>query len=213
MNNCFSKDSMVMRILVGVLLISFLTACGSSTGSPSTNVSPTSTASNTSTPTPFPTQDASTIPTNQDNEFDIPPLHIKAEGLKCPMDGWPRLGWLSHPKGNPVLADVSSSYDVGQIDQLAASIDKNDPSLLPNGFTLVPGAFVTSEGFGGCDSLWELTNTSQDIIQITHIALRYTANPQQNSYHYNLINICSLPIQEKSVICTGGRGGHSDTPA
>jgi hypothetical protein len=147
---------------------------------------------------------------NQDESFSPSPLKITVGAFVCPMDSWlASSGQSSSPSGgNVVVMDPNTTYDAGTITNLAASVDQGDPSLLPSGFGALLGAFIDSNGSGGCRSRLEITNTSPDTpFIISQIALVYTANSQPNTYHYNLIDLCSLPIQTKASICNKGRGG------
>jgi hypothetical protein len=179
---------MLLRMFLGVVLITLLTGCNSSASTLSLASMLARASSVDTTPTD--------LSLNQGASFNLSSLNIIANGFTCALGG--TYG------GNPVLTDISKAYDAGSIQSLAASIDKGDPSLLPNGFAAVLGAFSS------CDSIWEITNTGQDVVQITKIDLRYATDPQPNTYQYNLIDLCTLPIQTKASMCSGGRGGGGD---
>ena len=203
-----STKAVTARMLTGAILILLLAACGNDANTSTPTPSPTQTVSTSGTSSQSTsTQDTSSLSLNQNQStsFDLSSLSIKAGGFTCAIDDF-----VQYAGGSPVVTDPSASYDSGSIGNLAASIDQGNPSLLPNGFTGVLGAFVKPNGPNSCDSLWEVTNTGQDVVEITQIALVYTADSQSNTYHYNLIDICTLPIQTKDRICSPQRGGGSD---
>lgn len=204
--NLNSLKAGAIQFLIGILLVVMLPGCINSTSSQSTTVTNTKSSQVTPIDTQGSTQIASNITLNQNASFNLSSLNIQATAFACPMDEWLYDYVTEYSGGNVVLTDSNASLDAGAIANLTDSINQGDPSLLPNGFAAVLGGFISSDGSGGCHSIWEITNTSQNIIQITQIALRYTADPQSNTNHYNLIDLCSLSIQSKAKICTGGRG-------
>lgn len=174
------------------------------TAIPTNTPVPTATPTDTPVPISIPTQDASALSVTQGGSINVFPLNIMADSFHCIVDIY-----QPYQDEELVLAGGSSSYDAGQISQVANSMNTKDISSLPDGFAAVQGALVQN-GKGGCFTTWQITNTSQSTVQISQIGLRYTAASQSNNYQYNLIDICTIPgYNGASLDCTSGRGGNA----
>jgi len=113
-----------------------------------------------------------------------------------------------------VLASNQPDYSNNQIQQIAEFFNEHlknppEPSTLAN----VQGGFVgniSSWGeflFQGCEGYWEVTNITQQPVQLVQINLQLTADPQPDTYQYRLIDTCSLPLPPEDVSCFGSGGG------
>ena len=224
-----------------ILLVLFLlvtASCGTTVSNTSSLFkSPTAVATNTPTPTavatntPTPTAVATNTPTptavatntplsspvisaslavNKDVSLTISSLNIQATAIRCSIDDWLATNGLLYSGGNLVITSPNSVFDAGSLKQLTDSVDKDDPSLLPQGFTSVLGA-LTINGDTTCSAVWQLTNTSQNMIQVQQLSMKYDTDAQLNTYHYNVINLCSLHVQKD--FCGGQRGGGGGGPA
>lgn len=171
---------------------------------PTSTPVPTATPTDTPVPISIPTQDASALSVTQGGSINLFPLNIVAESFHCIVDIY-----QPYQDEDLVLAGGSSSYNVGQISQVANAMNTKNISSLPEGFAAVQGA-LAQNGKGGCFTTWQITNTSQSTVQISQIGLRYTAASQSNNYQYNLIDICTIPgYNGASLDCTSGRGGNA----
>src|SRR5450759_1296885 len=135
MYSFFSKPA-VVRTSIILFLIFILIGCG--------NNAPLSKPAITISVTETPPQIPPLLSMNRDTSFNLSSLNIQVSAFACPVDAWLYNGVLSYSGGNVVLTDENVSYDAGTIANLVTSLDKNDPSLLPNRFATALAGFVKS---------------------------------------------------------------------
>jgi len=190
------------RALFGFFIVFLLFGCGSG-------------GSKTSA-TPSPKRDSSaplmgkviTIP-------DLLQVHYN-RSIDCPLayvDGMVRF-----TPNALVLNSTRLTYDSGEIQQMAAYVNGvehhflyDDPGSVqvPNTMQLVPGSLTADikqwslerRQDQGCNGTIEITNITKAPIQLSGISAQLNTAPHQNSYSYRLINVCSLPIEDKPTQC------------
>lgn len=205
MFSSFTSKVNTTKFYAILALLALLTGCGN-TPTPPPAQTPTATLANN--------QQGTLLLPNTGAAFDSSSLlHVETSGIRCPMDEWPAV------ENTLVLSTDRLTYDSGEIQGMAAYVDgkltsQNPPPPLPNTLQLVLGSlFRGLESWhiidDGCIMRTEITNIGKTSFQISQMALRLTANPQQNNYHYRLIDICSLPLpaQDQQEFCHLIRGG------
>ena len=204
----FSSTSKVntTKFYAILALLVLLTGCGNTPAPP---------PAQTPSATPANSQQGTLLLPNTGAAFDSSSLlHVETSGIRCPIDDWPAV------ENTLALSTDRLTYDSGEIQEMATYVDgkltsQNPSPPLPNTLQLVLGSLYRGLGSWnilngiGCTMQVEITNIGTTSFQISQVALRLTANPQQNNYHYRLIDICSLPLpaQDKQVFCPLGRGG------
>jgi len=131
--------------------------------------------------------------------IDVSGLHIQSvDKIECDPGSS-----LSHtPSNQLVLAENRTSYTGAEIQQIRdylselAQTDETTTAIanlktpLPSTLSWVSGAIRNANY--GCYTILEITNTGNAVIQIPKVSARLAVIPQQNTYHYRLINACSL---------------------
>jgi hypothetical protein len=110
--------------------------------------------------------------------------------------------------GYPVLATDQSTYDPQAIQQMADYMIAyfsayGDVPLhpLPVSLKFAQGIFagtIANWNIRGadCQGLLYVTNIGQNPVQIMHIGMKLAVDVAPNTYHYHLMDICSLPLGE-----------------
>lgn len=201
------RNTYIAEILLVLLLLVPLTACGTQNRS---------SVSSTSTPSP---NNSSSSSSNQSDIFslnktgisiDKANLHIDASsGMQCPIGdtfkGTPdNPGLLVGPTGanELVLATNRVTYDRNEIKQIKDYVTGNSAQI-PNTLRFVLGGPIDtsikvtiSSEFDGfrydCGINLNLTNAGQNLIQIPSVGAKLTGNTQPNNYQYRLIDYCSF---------------------
>jgi len=129
--------------------------------------------------------------------------------------------------GALVLTTNRLQYDTGEIQQMVNYLEAvfhNNPQnqVPPNTLQLIPGsilqdvpAWTMRKGNVGCSGTLEITNISQNPIQLSNIIVQLAADSQQNTYQYRLIDVCSLPsdVPKQPPTCpVWSQGTASETP-
>jgi hypothetical protein len=211
----------ISSTLVAFFLVIMLTACNtavvtlsSPSGTPSGKTAKTPTKSPTSVPSKANISlqlNASNITENNGN------LRIQSNyGFQCP----------SNPTGTGfgmdrlVLASDRTTYSQAEIAQIRAYVNNNlgtgPEKFLTTGaeppptLRWVPGGSVDSIPGAvhdvPCLAVLALTNTGNTPIQLPTVGVQLKALPQQNTYHYRLINACSL-LPPTFIGCPPTQGG------
>jgi hypothetical protein len=208
-------------VIVFSLLFFLITGCGSQTQSapPSTSTPNSSGASSPAT------SSLDSLAVNKTGvSIDEGGLHIDASnGIQCPTGAV-----TNGPPDNPgnligkykandlVLATSRLTYDSNELQQIqqyaeAGAIGVQKPETLQ---WVLGGPTVTDtsrslylrgnpiNSIDDCGLTLQITNTSQNILQIASVGVQLVADTQQNNYHYRLIDFCTLA----SDICIFGGG-------
>lgn len=203
------------KVIVACLLLFLLAACGSNSvagGAP-----PTSTRASGA---PHPKTGFPLALNARDITLKAGNLLIQSTGgFQCPSVVGP-----SSMPGQLTFASGRTTYSQAEIAQMRTYMDKDivngragiaspPPTLrwILGGTTdKIPGAAV---GFTDCGGLMTLTNTGTTPIQIPEVGVELQVSPQQNTYQYRLINICSVVPIDPNAVYTGcpppGGGGGS----
>jgi hypothetical protein len=204
MFSSFTSKVHITKFCAILALLALLTGCGNTPTSPPAQT-PTATFANS--------QQGTLLLPNTGAAFDSSGLlHVETSGIRCPIDNWPAV------ESTLTLSTDRLTYDSGEIQGMAAYVDgkltsQNPSPPLPNTLQVVLGSLYGGLGSwhivdAGCTMRMEITNIGKTSFQISQMALRLTANPQQNNYHYRLIDICSLPLPAQDLLpCHGQRGG------
>ncbi len=201
----------IAELLAVLLLIVLLTSCG--TQNQAINSSNTTLTSSTT-----PTSSTSTLsdnlsPNKTGVSVDRDNLHIDAsDGIQCPSgaitQGQPdNPGPLVNAVGanNLVLATDRLTYDANELQQMRDYLNtfRSGSAQIPHTLRWVlggptdTGRILNIDGKASgyiydCGFKLELTNTGQDSIQISSVGAQLTADTQQNTYQYRLIDQCTL---------------------
>lgn len=171
----------VARTLLCFVSLMLLVGCGSTSA-----VSPKSTT--TASP-----------PTSTNKRFDAADLfHIEVEPVGCTFDPF------FQGRGNLVLKAHPSHYDSGELQQLesyARTFGAGNPEAP------LPSTLDRLQGGSFCSGGLQITNISQNTVQIESINMRVTSTPFLNTTHYDLIDTCSLLSAAEKVECPGLFGG------
>lgn len=197
------------KVLVAILLLSMLVACGKATSSPSGAT--------------FSQQKPDlSIPTSASRkriDFTIANINIYSGiGINCLNYGTTNKNDPDSLTANLVLATDRLTYDTSELQQMrtyAAAIYSGHPATIPSTLKLVQGTMASNSPFftftnlvgGGCYGEMELTNLGKDVILIRSVNMHLTAVPQKTSrFQYRMIDICSL-IGNSGTGCPPGAGG------
>ncbi len=190
-SNLISKANLI-KLYAVLSLLAILAGCRENAGTSSSSPSKTSLP-----PTVKAQQETALLP-NTGGSFDTSGLlHIETKGVSCPIDG------IQSYQNTLVLSTDRLTYDSGEMQQMVAYVDgwlssqkATPPSTLQEVLGSLYGRFDNWHIWNpsGCTIHMEITNIGKTSFQISKMALRLTANAQQNSYHYRLIDICSLPL-------------------
>ncbi len=217
----------ILKTLVALLLVTMLVACGTNAANTTSTVKPSS-SSNVNRPGTTPTS----LSSNSDTTLNLNRANINVtqgdlliqsrSGFQCPGTRMRSSGILM---GQLVLASGRTTYSQNEIAQMRAYVD-NDQFLADGGaappstlrwviggsMDSIPGSKPLPPGIrSGCQAVLLLTNTGNTPIQVPKVGVQLEARPQQNTYRYRLIDVCSvLPPAERAAIglCppTGGGG-------
>ncbi len=209
MCSLFLSRAVVGRILCVILLTVLVVGCGNgSNGNPRGGATPTSPAvgaHNEPTTAPIYPSGAG---------FDVGELlHIESTSLNCALYPTTFSSHKSFASKALVLGTDRLTYDTGEIQEITSyAFDPHSP--LPNTIRLVPGVVSEGEkaqhqfkqegpspGNSGCKGSLEITNIGKTTIQISQIGIQLSATPKPNTYHYRLIEICTLP--NAPSVCPG----------
>jgi hypothetical protein len=217
-----SRKVPISRALVSFLFTIVLVACGTSavtTPSSPAQSYPSKTAKE-------PTNTALSLNLNSANlSVKAGDLLIQAgDGFQCPYDTG-----LHYSIDQLVLTSSRTTYSPDEIAQMKAYVGdprtttstnttsqgvlnggtEPPPTLrwvLGGAISPIPGTSISSP----CGAVLTLTNTGSTPIQIPKVGVQLKARPQQNSYQYRLIDVCSfLPQsqgQQENCAPTGGGG-------
>jgi hypothetical protein len=201
----FTSKVKLVKLSTVLALLAFIAGCGGSVNTPSPPASHTS-------PTPINKQQGTAFLPNIGGLFDISGLlEVETGGISCSVDD-------ISPFGNTlVLSTNRLTYDSGEIQRMSAYVDamlNGQSSPLPDTMQIVLGGHYGVikdwhvENRFGCTMQMDMTNIGKTSFQVSHMALRLTADSQQNNYQYRLINICSLPLPAQDLqVCPPSRGG------
>lgn len=220
----------ISRTFVSLLLVIPLVACGAkaSTRSSSAQPHPSRTANTPVNTTPSLNLNASNI------TVDVGDLRVQsAFGFQCPGTGSASVS-ESLIFDQLVLASSRTTYSQDEIAQMQAYVSsgvgpisvltrgiKPPPTLrwvLGGSVDPIPGAFdpgldkTSPFEYGDnspCGASLHLTNRGYTPIQIPKVGVQLEARPQQNSYQYHLIDLCSVvpPSHELNGYCGPQIGG------
>lgn len=205
--------------VISFLLVIMLTACNSTVATySSSQPHPGSTAKATTTVSPSTSLDAGAG--NINVNVHVGNLFIQSDyGFQCPSASLDPPGDAN--QDHLVLASDRTTYSTAEIAQMSAylaeaNVFQNMPTNTPATLqwvlggqtTLLPG---TPPGFAtvpdeNCDTELTLTNTGNAPIQISSVGVQLQAPPQQNTYQYHLIDVCSF-IASACVYPGSGGGG------
>jgi hypothetical protein len=198
-------------VMVSLLLMLGPSACGASSGPASTPgqvdqaaPTPTSTLASTACPTSVLTSPASALIFNCTADGTVDGLHVHLENP---------FGLVGNVEGiacgaSFVLARPPASYDASAIQQVYHYVAANSGAFLnndlpsnapPSSVQVVPGRFVAQE----CTGVLEITNVSQQAIEIDRVGLTQAVASVPNVYTYQLIDACT-PAQGFNVCYPGG---------
>lgn len=133
------------------------------------------------------------------NRVDLASLfHIDTEPIACTFDPFFQ-DW-----GNLVLKAHPNSYDSPELQQLesyARALGGGKPEApLPSTLDRLPGGSFCRGGL-------QITNISQNTVQIESINMHVTSTPLLNTIRYDLIDTCSLLSGAERAGCPGAFGG------
>lgn len=227
----------LVRKLGLILLAALLAGCGTRIASPNQTPAhlPTNLVSSPTEAVPTPTETVSVppraadkgfLPVNPGVAFDVKGvLHIQSiDGISCRWDRsiYNRIRADSRllMPNDLVLNTPQHTYETGVIQQVAQYVDarwdgqsqRNSIPPLPAGFNTTPGSATGANS--NCDGTLDITNISPNPIQLSGVNMRLALAPQTNRYHYQLIDVCSLPlsghVSEQVCPPPGGGGGALD---
>ncbi len=152
-------------------------------------------------------------PNNTNVAADADGLHIVSlHGIQC-------LGaTIITPPNLLVLATNRSTYDTGEIQQITKYVNLINQGNqvmnkmpLPSTLRRVLGGRIerdsTSHDLLGCDVNYQITNTSNAAIQIPRVAVRLSQASRPNTFHYRLIDFCTMIQHEEGSSCLSSGGG------
>ncbi len=203
----------ISRILAVLLLFALLTGCGAlPQPTPSSNVTPTSGST-------ISTSNDSLSPNKTGISIDEGSLHIDASnGIQCPSDfvtqGPPdnpgNFINVLNPANNLVLATNRLTYDSNELQQIknylnAVSTDEQASVPIPDTLQYVLGGPTTTDTsrslylsgvpnnfIDDCTLVLQITNTSQNPLQIASVGVQLATDTQPNNYQYRLLDICNI---------------------
>ena len=213
MRLCFFLKIHANKVMMVLVLLALLSGCGTQNQpSNSSNPSPVSTTSNSPT-----SNSVNILSINKTGvSIDEAGLHIDASnGFQCPS-GAMVTGTADNPGSlvfeeagnNLVLATSRLTYDSNELQQIQDYVqattrgDLNSVQI-PDTLQWVLGGPIdtgralnvsgtTSVFAYDCSLQLQITNTSQNLIQIASASVQLAANTQQNNYSYRLIDVCSF---------------------
>jgi hypothetical protein len=141
-------------------------------------------------------------------------LHVDvAKGVQCPLDtptqaSPDNLGQtvfeLSNTGNNLVLATDRLTYDSNELQQIKDYVSPaNAAAQMPDTLSWALGG-PTGKGrpfqvsgnptsyFVDCGFSMQITNTSQNTIQIANVGIKLNGVTQQNTYQYRLMDVCTV---------------------
>jgi len=214
MHPSFFPKTHLTKFLIVLLLLVALTSCGTQNQPNATSTStPTSSSSSSLT-----SNQSDNLSLNKTGvAIDQGGLHIEAsDGVQCPSGKW-TTGQPDHPDSpqfgaplpgnNLVLATDHLTYDSNEIQQMTDYLKSmengTNPNQMPvpNTFRWVlggPTGLARSFNISGfqymfdCGIDYNITNTGSDVLQIASVGVQLTASPRMNTYHYRLIDECSI---------------------
>jgi hypothetical protein len=208
-----------VRVLAVCLVLVLLSSCASqnppTSGATTTPIPATPTPGITSTPTTNIDNSLTTNPTGI--SIDKGGLHIDvAKGIQCPSDALSK-GTSANPgpgdfvpdqANNLVLTGDPQTYDSSELQQIqdymTAFFGSGDSTSaqIPDTLRWVLGGPIGKSRFFNiglknsyaydCEFEMQITNTSQNTIQIASVGAQLTASPEQNTYQYRLIDLCTV---------------------
>lgn len=214
-----SMWSIVRLLTVGVLVI-LLAGCGTNSTATTTASSTRQTNSGKAAPKATTT---SAIP-----GLDLNAVNVHAQsgdllvqsdhGFQCP---YASLTPQDLETGHLVLASDRTTYsqaDIAQMSSYLASYVANGGVYLKNVLPPTPptlrwvlgGEASPIPGLppsGNCATQLMLTNTGNAPIQVPQVGVKLTASPQQNTYQYRRIDVCSPDFKVQYCPITGEGGG------
>lgn len=203
------------RMLALFLLVFVLVACGTNTSatSPSGPSSKGTTNKPTSTPSPLP-QTGANFSSLDPNPA---PLSIKNGDLLIQSDG------SLQCSNRLVLATDRTTYRSDEIASMnayvtgfmhGAATSAQLPSILRwvlgGSRDPIPATSETENHAPPCSIVLNLTNTGNTPIQIPKVGVQLEASPQPNTYHYHLIDACSVLLPPQPDGCFQPFGGGND---
>ena len=182
MMNWWKKQAKaVLRVLLCFIWLILLIGCGSTSSVP-----PKSTI-------------VASPPISTDKGVDTAKLfHIEGEPVDCTFDPF------FQDRGNLVPKVHPDPYDSGELQQLESYMRKLGAG---NPEAPLPSTLDRLQGGSFCRGGLQITNISQNTIQIKSINMRVTSTPVLNTTHYDLIDTCSLLSGAERVGCPGSFGG------
>lgn len=185
----------ILRALVTFLLITVLAACSSNNAATSSPAQshPGTTESKSASPSPPSVSSTSLHPDLNLNQANLSvqqgDLLIQSSGgFQCPFGASP---------GELVFASDPTVYSQTEIAPIQAYVNSNFLTSPP-----FPPPLTLRWVLGGsnCGAIITLTNTGNTPIQIPKVGVQLKLSPQQNTYQYRLLNICSLwPLSKIST--------------
>ena len=209
----------VVSTIVTFFLVIILTACSSTavTLSPQSGT-PSGKTAKTPTKSPAPSKANTSLQLNASNitENNGSLLIQSKYGFQCPSDAT----GTGVGMDQLVLASDRTTYSQAEIAQIRAYVNNNlgtGPEKLlttgaepPSTLRWVPGGSVDSIPGAvhnvPCLAVLALTNTGNAPIQIPTVGMKLETRPQQNTYHYHLIDACSL-LPPTFIGCPPHSGG------
>jgi hypothetical protein len=224
-----AKNARVLAVcLLFVLLSGCASQNPPTSGATTTPIPATPTPRISSTPTTNLNNSLTPNPTGV--SIDKAGLHTDvAKGIQCPSDAL-SIGTPANPgpvdniipsqADNLVLTGNPLTYDSSELQQIQDYVTAFTPqgagysssAQIPDTLRWVLGGPIGKSRFFNigtnssdysydCEFEMQLTNTSQNTIQIASVGAQLTGSPQQNTYQYQLIDICTVPH-----ICLFGGG-------
>jgi archaellin len=216
----------VSRALVAFLLVIVLAACGTNAGTTSSSAQPHPSSTAKKATNTSPSLDLNTVNVN----VTMGNLVIQStNGFQCPYEGINIHADLE--LGHLVLASDRAAYSQAEIAQMNTYLTYylgNDGvangKVLSNGIeppsTLrwvlggqtapVPGTATPLDyPDQNCEANLTLTNIGSTPIQLSKVGVQLQASPQQNTYQYRLIDVCSFTASLCVYLGSGGGGSCS----
>jgi hypothetical protein len=183
-----NRASILERVVISAFLLLLFTGCGNSrSASPSVVAYPAGVNTPSSSPVGF-------------NVAGL--FYIESYPVNCVFDGFS----ARFVSSNLILTNTHpNNYDSSELQQMEkyikALIDHSskEPPL--------PATLHWSQGGSVCGASLDITNISQNTVQIQSINMQVTSVPKGNTSHYDLIDACSLLSASERVSCPGLFGG------
>lgn len=213
--SCLSMQSGLFRFLLSIALLAlFLSGCGPDSAAHASSA--TAPPRPTVTATPPPTTPASALALNPAASVDMSGLHIQTIGDPSQFAGMQCDDWI-------VLTGQQQTYDAGTVQQMQTFVRsavvyapgyERDVNLIQLSQTTVPAPLAVVLGTAGtlplvpqpgtsCDVSLDITNTSQQAIQLLHAGITYATSSSANTFPYRLVDYCTLAT---CAPCSSGCG-------